>query len=164
MMKCWRRAAGDSECLAPAGGARTQIGCRSPGRGRVATLHGDQRLPPKGERVAISGSPRPTRVVAPDSWFHRASWEPIGNPLFLIPPRRRGGGRTAGPDRAWRNGNCAAPPAPVRPAAGVGNRDELLHMRVSLLSGPRRTNHQKASDISRFFCYFGWCRLEVGDG
>ena len=25
-------------------------------------------------------------VLALASWFHRASWERIGNPLFLIPP------------------------------------------------------------------------------
>jgi rod shape determining protein RodA len=29
-------------------------------------------------------------VLALAAWFHRASWERMGNPLFLIPPADRG--------------------------------------------------------------------------
>jgi len=58
--------------------AVTQIGHVGKGAQRWIDLGGFQLQPSELMKIAL--------VLALARWFHRASWERIGNPLFLIPP------------------------------------------------------------------------------
>jgi rod shape determining protein RodA len=55
-----------------------QIGHTGKGAQRWIELGGMQLQPSELMKIAL--------VLALASWFHRASWERIGNPLYLIPP------------------------------------------------------------------------------
>lgn len=56
----------------------TQVGHVGKGAQRWIDLGGFQLQPSELMKIAL--------VLALAHWFHRASWERIGNPLFLIPP------------------------------------------------------------------------------
>lgn len=56
----------------------TQIGHVGKGAQRWIDLGGFQLQPSELMKIAL--------VLALARWFHRASWERIGNPLFLVPP------------------------------------------------------------------------------
>lgn len=58
--------------------AVTQVGHVGKGAQRWIDLGGFQLQPSELMKIAL--------VLALAHWFHRASWERIGNPLFLIPP------------------------------------------------------------------------------
>ena len=58
--------------------AVTQMGHVGKGAQRWIDLGGFQLQPSELMKIAL--------VLALAHWFHRASWERIGNPLFLIPP------------------------------------------------------------------------------
>ena len=84
------------------------------GAQRWIDLGGLQLQPSELMKIAL--------VLALASWFHRASWERIGNPLFLIPPVDRGAGagradregaqpRHGGDHRDPGRAPCSSPPA-----------------------------------------------------
>ena len=64
---------------AAAGGCASAMSARA--RSAGSTFGGMQLQPSELMKIAL--------VLALAAWFHRASWERIGNPLFLLPPTLR---------------------------------------------------------------------------